>query len=37
MFLALTAIFLGCVSFAALMRRPAAAPGGDGICTQAED
>ena len=26
-FLALTAIFLGCVSFAALMRRPAGAPG----------
>ncbi len=29
-FLALTAIFLGCVSFAALMRRPAGAPGGGG-------
>ncbi len=29
-FLALTAIFLGCVSFAALMRRPAAAPGDGG-------
>ena|SRR5208337_4854537 len=29
-FLALTAIFLACVGFAALMRRPAGAPGGGG-------
>ncbi len=29
-FLALTAIFLACVSFAALMRRPAGAPGAGG-------
>ncbi len=29
-FLALTVIFLGCVSFAALMREPAGAPGGGG-------
>jgi MFS transporter, DHA2 family, multidrug resistance protein len=29
-FMALTAIFLACVSFAALMRRPSGAPGGSG-------
>ncbi len=29
-FLALTVIFLGCVGFAALMRRPSGAPGGGG-------
>ena len=29
-FLALTAIFLGCVTLAAFMRRPAGGPGGGG-------